>query len=136
MLKQLLYFSKPLIKTAQSKQKKKMSHKILMWPGVTSHVTSPTAHTTVSRAGCYQLPLARSPRPTVTLATLTHPYPRLSPFTMYHDVDSDFMRAWQLLHELSEQNAVNMKMSTNLHSLTDALKVNRNFVIFTSQTPM
>ena len=42
---------------------------------------------------------------------------------MYHDVDNDFMRAWQLLHELSEQNAINQKMSLNLHSLTDALKV-------------
>ncbi|KAI0692955.1 hypothetical protein BC835DRAFT_1097849 [Cytidiella melzeri] len=41
---------------------------------------------------------------------------------MYHDVDNDFMRVWQLLHELSEQNALNHKMSTNLHALTDVLK--------------
>jgi hypothetical protein len=42
---------------------------------------------------------------------------------MYHDVDNDFMRAWQLLIELSEQNALNHKMSANLHGMADALKV-------------
>ncbi|KAI0094486.1 hypothetical protein BDY19DRAFT_912976 [Irpex rosettiformis] len=41
---------------------------------------------------------------------------------MYHDVDNEFLRAWHLLHDLSEQNALNHKMSVNLHSLTDSLK--------------
>jgi len=41
---------------------------------------------------------------------------------MYHDADNDFLRAWQLLHELSEQTTLNQKMSVNLHALTDILK--------------
>ncbi|THG96946.1 hypothetical protein EW026_g4971 [Hermanssonia centrifuga] len=41
---------------------------------------------------------------------------------MYHDIESDLIRAWQLLHELTEQNAHNHKMSNNLHGLADTLK--------------
>ncbi|KAI0348132.1 hypothetical protein BDW22DRAFT_1320468 [Trametopsis cervina] len=41
---------------------------------------------------------------------------------MYHDVESDYVRVWQLLHELSEQNALNQKMSENLHTVTETLK--------------
>lgn len=78
-----------------------------------------TFEASVSRSGGHGAG-SRSPPP----LTLAAPYPpRISPFTMYHDVDNDFLRAWQLLHELSEQNALNHKMSSNLHSLTDALKV-------------
>lgn len=42
---------------------------------------------------------------------------------MFHDMDSDLIRAWQLLHELSEQNAHNHKMSAALQSQAGALKV-------------
>ncbi|KAH9949360.1 hypothetical protein B0H21DRAFT_728598 [Amylocystis lapponica] len=41
---------------------------------------------------------------------------------MYHDVDSDFIRAWQIIHELSEQNLHNQKMSTALTGQAGALK--------------
>lgn len=42
---------------------------------------------------------------------------------MYHDMEGDLIRAYQLLMELSEQNGHNHKMSSSLHSLTDTLKV-------------
>lgn len=42
---------------------------------------------------------------------------------MYHDIEGDLVRAWQLLNELGEQNAHNHKMSSNLHGITDSLKV-------------
>lgn len=41
---------------------------------------------------------------------------------MYHDMETELIRAWQLLHELSEQNAHNHKMSLALHSQAGALK--------------
>ncbi|KAL6307635.1 hypothetical protein BKA93DRAFT_815671 [Sparassis latifolia] len=41
---------------------------------------------------------------------------------MYHDIDSDLIRVWQLLHELSEQNAHNQKMAGALQSQAGALK--------------
>ncbi|EMD42331.1 hypothetical protein CERSUDRAFT_90948 [Gelatoporia subvermispora B] len=41
---------------------------------------------------------------------------------MYHDLDGDLFRAWQLLHELSEQNSHNHKMAAALHSQADSLK--------------
>ncbi|OCH88770.1 hypothetical protein OBBRIDRAFT_65700 [Obba rivulosa] len=43
-------------------------------------------------------------------------------FTMYHDLDSDLIRAWQLLHEISEQNSHNHKMASTLQSQADSLK--------------
>ena len=42
---------------------------------------------------------------------------------MYHNMDQELIHAYQLLMELSEQNSHNHKMSTNLHSLADTLKV-------------
>lgn len=42
---------------------------------------------------------------------------------MYHDTDADLVRAWQLLHELSEQNAHNLKLSTALRTQASTLKV-------------
>ncbi|TBU62133.1 hypothetical protein BD310DRAFT_872393 [Dichomitus squalens] len=41
---------------------------------------------------------------------------------MYHDLDGDLIRAWQILHELSEQNALNQKMAATLASQAHALK--------------
>ncbi|EKM61464.1 uncharacterized protein PHACADRAFT_82211 [Phanerochaete carnosa HHB-10118-sp] len=41
---------------------------------------------------------------------------------MYHDVEGDLIRAYQLLMELSEQNGRNHEMSGGLHGLTDTLK--------------
>lgn len=58
--------------------------------------------------------------------TFHDPFLLLSPlalFTMYHDMEGELIRAYQLLMELSEQNNHNHKMSNNLHSLTDTLKV-------------
>lgn len=40
-----------------------------------------------------------------------------------HDLDSDLIRAWQILHELSEQNALNHKMAATLASQAHSLKV-------------
>lgn len=51
-------------------------------------------------------------------------FAKLHPFTMYHDMEGDLIRAYQLLMELSEQNNHNYKMSGSLHGLTDTLKVN------------
>ena len=42
---------------------------------------------------------------------------------MYHDLDGDLIRAWQILHELSEQNALNHKMAATLASQAQSLKV-------------
>ncbi|TFK94977.1 hypothetical protein K466DRAFT_593075 [Polyporus arcularius HHB13444] len=39
-----------------------------------------------------------------------------------HDLDSDLIRAWQILHELSEQNALNHKMAATLASQAHSLK--------------
>ncbi|KAI0639885.1 hypothetical protein C8Q77DRAFT_1268309 [Trametes polyzona] len=41
---------------------------------------------------------------------------------MYHDHDGDLIRAWQILHELSEQNALNHKMASTLASQAHSLK--------------
>ncbi|KAI0375483.1 hypothetical protein BV20DRAFT_1040855 [Pilatotrama ljubarskyi] len=41
---------------------------------------------------------------------------------MYHDLDGDLIRAWQILHELSEQNALNQKMASTLASQAHSLK--------------
>ncbi|KAH9858279.1 hypothetical protein C2E23DRAFT_920626 [Lenzites betulinus] len=41
---------------------------------------------------------------------------------MYHDLDSELIRAWQILHELSEQNALNQKMASTLASQAHSLK--------------
>ncbi|KAH9837314.1 uncharacterized protein C8Q71DRAFT_757668 [Rhodofomes roseus] len=41
---------------------------------------------------------------------------------MYHDTDTDLVRAWQLLHELSEQNAHNLKLSNALRTQASTLK--------------
>ncbi|KAH9929713.1 uncharacterized protein B0H18DRAFT_995857 [Fomitopsis serialis] len=41
---------------------------------------------------------------------------------MYHDTDTDLVRAWQLLHELSEQNAHNFKLSNTLRTQAGTLK--------------
>ncbi|KAI1794021.1 hypothetical protein LXA43DRAFT_971651 [Ganoderma leucocontextum] len=41
---------------------------------------------------------------------------------MYHDLDGDLIRAWQILHELSEQNALNHKMAASLASQAHSLK--------------
>ncbi|KAI0830790.1 hypothetical protein BC628DRAFT_902914 [Trametes gibbosa] len=41
---------------------------------------------------------------------------------MYHDLDNDLIRAWQILHELSEQNALNQKMASTLASQAHSLK--------------
>lgn len=41
---------------------------------------------------------------------------------MYHEMENDLMRAWQLLHELSEQNAHNYKMAVALRSQAGGLK--------------
>ncbi|PIL31503.1 hypothetical protein GSI_06205 [Ganoderma sinense ZZ0214-1] len=41
---------------------------------------------------------------------------------MYHDLDGDLIRAWQILHELSEQNALNHKMAAGLASQAHSLK--------------
>ncbi|KAI0715071.1 hypothetical protein C8Q76DRAFT_729481 [Earliella scabrosa] len=41
---------------------------------------------------------------------------------MYHDLDGDLIRAWQILHELSEQNALNHKMAATLASQAQSLK--------------
>ena len=46
-----------------------------------------------------------------------------APYAMYHDLDGDLIRAWQILHELSEQNAINQKMAATLASQAHALKV-------------
>ena len=45
------------------------------------------------------------------------------PVAMYHDLDGDLIRAWQILHELSEQNALNHKMAAALASQAHSLKV-------------
>lgn len=42
---------------------------------------------------------------------------------MYHDIDSDMLRAVQLLQELSEQNARNKDMSVKLVAMAGQLKV-------------
>ncbi|KZT72945.1 hypothetical protein DAEQUDRAFT_704740 [Daedalea quercina L-15889] len=41
---------------------------------------------------------------------------------MYHDTDADLVRAWQLLHELSEQNTHNLKLSSTLRTQAGTLK--------------
>ncbi|KAM5536005.1 hypothetical protein V8D89_010263 [Ganoderma adspersum] len=41
---------------------------------------------------------------------------------MYHDLDGDLIRAWQILHELSEQNALNHKIAASLASQAHSLK--------------
>lgn len=41
---------------------------------------------------------------------------------MYHDMEGDLIRAYQLLMELSEQNSHNHKMSSSLHGLAETLK--------------
>lgn len=46
-----------------------------------------------------------------------------SPYAMYHDLDGDLIRAWQILHELAEQNALNHKIATSLASQAHSLKV-------------
>ena len=48
---------------------------------------------------------------------------KLNPFSMYHSVEDDLVRATHLLIELSEQNEHNYRMSTNLYSLAGSLKV-------------
>ena len=42
---------------------------------------------------------------------------------MYHDSDADLIRAWQILHELSEQNAMNHKIAAGLATQAHSLKV-------------
>lgn len=44
---------------------------------------------------------------------------------MYHydSIENDLVKAWQLLHELSEYNAHNQKLAANLHSVANSLKV-------------
>ncbi|KAI0081147.1 hypothetical protein K474DRAFT_1695282 [Panus rudis PR-1116 ss-1] len=41
---------------------------------------------------------------------------------MYYDIEGDLVKAWQLLHELGEQNAHNAKMSANLKGAVGTLK--------------
>ncbi|KAF7794339.1 hypothetical protein EIP86_005473 [Pleurotus ostreatoroseus] len=41
---------------------------------------------------------------------------------MYHDLDNELIRAWQLLHELSESNARNRDLAIGLHNVADVLK--------------
>ncbi|KAL4251499.1 hypothetical protein ABKN59_005095 [Abortiporus biennis] len=41
---------------------------------------------------------------------------------MYHDIDSELLRAFQLLHEIAEQNAHNAKMTSDLLGYSGALK--------------
>ena len=50
---------------------------------------------------------------------------RLPPvyIAMYHDLDNELIRAWQLLHELSESNARNRDLAVGLHNVADVLKV-------------
>ncbi|KAI0756527.1 hypothetical protein C8Q80DRAFT_1333403 [Daedaleopsis nitida] len=40
----------------------------------------------------------------------------------HYDLDNDLIRAWQILHELSEQNALNHKMAATLASQAHSLK--------------
>jgi len=60
------------------------------------------------------------------LATLTHAPVIEYRETMYHqapDVDSDFVRTWTLIHELSDQLAHNQKMISTLASQAGLLQV-------------
>ncbi|KAI0778664.1 hypothetical protein BD413DRAFT_609244 [Trametes elegans] len=41
---------------------------------------------------------------------------------MYHDLNGDLIRAWQILHDLAEQNALNHKMASTLASQAHSLK--------------
>ncbi|OSD06165.1 hypothetical protein PYCCODRAFT_1423049 [Trametes coccinea BRFM310] len=41
---------------------------------------------------------------------------------MYHDIEGDLIRAWQCLQDLSEQNALNLKMASTLASQAHSLK--------------
>ncbi|KAI0673612.1 hypothetical protein C8Q78DRAFT_1018003 [Trametes maxima] len=41
---------------------------------------------------------------------------------MYHDLDGDLIRAWHILNELAEQNALNHKMASTLASQAHSLK--------------
>ncbi|KAK7686562.1 hypothetical protein QCA50_010162 [Cerrena zonata] len=45
-------------------------------------------------------------------------------FAMYHydSIENDLVKAWQLLHELSEYNTHNQKLAANLHNVTHNLK--------------
>ena len=44
---------------------------------------------------------------------------------MFHDLDSELVRAWQLLNELSDTNSRNRELAANLRNYADALKVPR-----------
>ena len=47
---------------------------------------------------------------------------------MFHDIDTDLMRAWQLLHEISEQNTHNQKMSSILLTRVNPLKASSDII--------
>lgn len=51
---------------------------------------------------------------------------------MYHDLDSELIRAWQLLHELAESNARNRELASGLHGVADTLKVNYTLFVHTA----
>ena len=42
---------------------------------------------------------------------------------MYHDIDSELIRAWQLLHELADSNQRNRELAVGLRNVADTLKV-------------
>lgn len=42
---------------------------------------------------------------------------------MYHDLDSELIRAWQLLHELSDSNARNRDLAAGLRNAAHTLQV-------------
>lgn len=46
---------------------------------------------------------------------------------MFHDIETDLMRAWQLLHDISEQNTHNQKISSILLTRINPLKVRLTF---------
>ena len=42
---------------------------------------------------------------------------------MYYDTEAELIRAWQCLMDLSEQNALNLKMASSLATQAQSLKV-------------
>lgn len=51
---------------------------------------------------------------------------------MFHDMETDLMRAWQLLHDISEQNQHNQKMSSILLTRVGPVKVRFDVLVLCS----
>lgn len=82
-----------------------------------NHVCNNLSHTA---AYSLQLPFPFKPAPSSRTTVL---FSKLNPFTMYHSVEDELLRATHLLIELSEQNEHNFRLSTNLQSIAGSLKV-------------